>query len=100
MTNDFSPSAKKWGKWCRPCVATQQKDIRERRKKKGHKVYYLPEEHYVGMSCDIKKRINQHRFDGKITDGFEVIATFEREVDAHWFETSLHIRGYNGYRKA
>ena len=63
-------------------------------------VYYLPEEHYVGMTCRIACRMSKHRAAGKCTDNYEVLAYFEREVDAHYFETLLHLRGYHGYRKA
>ena len=36
---------------------------------------------------------------GRITEGYEILAYFEREVDAHLLETMLHQRGYHGYRK-
>lgn len=63
-------------------------------------VYYLPEEHYVGISCEPENRIYRHGYyQNKITEGWEILGKFEREVDAHWFETMLHMRGYNGYHK-
>ena len=65
---------------------------------KGHYVYYLPEEHYVGKTNYLKRRMHQHRKNGKCTEGMEIVACFERSVDAHWMETMLHQRGYLGYR--
>ena len=58
-------------------------------------VYYLPEEHYVGITCDLKERLADHK-KTKIINGWEVIARFERRVDARWFECMFHQRGYRG----
>jgi hypothetical protein len=60
-------------------------------------VYYLPEEHYIGMTNNIHRRIKHHDFSGKIVDGYEVLARFKRQVDAHLFETRLHAMDYNGF---
>ena len=59
-------------------------------------VYYLPEEHYIGITKNVKKRMCQHRSSGKIVDGFELIAGYERHIDAHMLETMFHQRGYRG----
>ncbi len=61
-------------------------------------LYYLPEEHYVGLSNNLRRRLAKHKRMGKITDGYEVIGYFERHVDAHYLETLFHMRGYNGYQ--
>lgn len=61
-------------------------------------VYYLPEHHYIGMTNNISYRMRKHKTDGNITEGYEILAYFERGVDAHYFETLLHMRGYNGFR--
>lgn len=61
-------------------------------------VYYLPEEHYVGISNHYELRLMEHARAGKIIDGAEEIARFERAVDAHYLETLLHMRGYNGFQ--
>ncbi len=61
-------------------------------------VYYLPEEHYVGITKNLHTRMSGHsRTNNKIIDGFEVIGIFERHVDAHSLETMFHQRGYRGY---
>ncbi len=63
-------------------------------------VYYLPEEHYVGITNDVAARCSAHRRRyGRITEGFEVLASFERRVDAAWFEVMLHQRGYHGFKQ-
>ena len=62
------------------------------------KVYYLPEEHYIGIANNIKSRIRNHKSSGKITEGWIIVAKFERRVDAHLMETMFHVRGYQGFR--
>lgn len=64
----------------------------------GYSVYYIPEEHYIGMSRNVVARITKHRHLGKITDGWEVIQSFEDPIRAHLMETQFHLIGYNGYR--
>ena len=64
---------------------------------KEHSVYYLPEEHYVGMTNNVRERMTRHRNLGKITEGYEILAVFERRVDAAWFEVQLHQRDYYGF---
>jgi predicted GIY-YIG superfamily endonuclease len=65
----------------------------------GHfTVYYLPEHHYIGMTNALKNRLQEHRSkNGRITDGYEIVATFDRAVDAHLMETKLHAMGYDGF---
>jgi hypothetical protein len=60
-------------------------------------VYYLPEEHYVGMTNRVDRRIKYHDYSGKIVDNYEILARFKRQVDAHLFETRLHTMDYNGF---
>jgi hypothetical protein len=60
-------------------------------------VYYLPEEHYVGMTLNVRHRMSSHKSAGRLIQGYEVLAWFERSVDAHLFETQLHVLGYLGY---
>lgn len=60
--------------------------------------YYLPEEHYIGITRNFRNRLSKHKTMGKITEGAEIVAYFERSVDAHYLETLFHMRGYRGYR--
>ena len=80
---------------------TEYYKARQEDQKDGYTyVYYIPEHHYVGISCNIKSRMRLHRNQGRFTEGMEILARFEKHVDAHWFETMLHMRGYNGYSHA
>ena len=60
-------------------------------------VYYLPEEHYIGVTVNMQKRLSDHH-KTKITEGYEILCYCERIVDAHYIETLFHMRGYNGFR--
>jgi len=99
---------------CKSCVISYQrerylknperfKSYQKNRRKEifeqqgGFVVYYLPEHHYVGMTRNLTRRLNDHIKDGKITDGHEVVGSFKTAVEAHYVETSLHVRGYEGY---
>lgn len=73
-----------------------QRAIREEYKLDYWEVYYLPEEHYVGISKNTRRRMSQHKGKGRITTGYDIIARFDRAVDAVWFESLFHQRGYNG----
>ena len=68
---------------------------------RGHKpcVYYLPEEHYIGVTSHLINRMSGHRQRNYCTEGYEILAYFEREEDAMFLEIQFHQRGYNGYRK-
>jgi len=63
----------------------------------GHySVYYLPEEHYVGVTGSTRQRMHKHNHDGMITEGLEVVYTTKSKEDAYSFEAKLHSMGYNG----
>ena len=83
---------------CRKCHTIQNSKSRRKAKSKFFLLYYLPEEHYIGITNHINTRMSDHRKVGKITEGYEVIAKFERAVDAHHLETLFHMRNYNGFR--
>ena len=101
------------GYYCRECNKVIQKEYvtrnldRVRKSKTRYNnhdktlvtiVYYLPEEHRVGLSNNLRRRLQKHRQNGLITDGVEILGKFERHVDAHYLETLLHMRGYHGYQ--
>ena len=94
---DFSPS-----QWdgrkpeCRPCLKEYSRKKWEE-KTQTTKLYYLPEEHYVGVANNLERRLRLHKQVGKIIEGWEILAHFERHVDAAFFEIQFHQRGYNGY---
>ena len=64
----------------------------------GYSVYYLPEEHYVGMSESVTTRMTKHKHLGRIVEGMEILASFDSPIRAHLFETTLHLMGYRGFR--
>ena len=64
----------------------------------GYAVYYLPEEHYVGFTNNVRTRMNDHSKRGKITYGYEIIGIYKCPIDAHLTETLLHKMGYNGFQ--
>ena len=64
----------------------------------GYAVYYLPEEHYVGLTNNIRSRMNDHKKRGKCVDGYEILCVCESPIDAHLYETMFHQRGYNGFQ--
>lgn len=61
-------------------------------------VYYLPEEHYVGMTKDLLERMRDHTKKGKIVDGYEIVGQYLNPKIAHLLETQLHYRGYHGFQ--
>lgn len=64
----------------------------------GYAVYLLPEEHYIGMTKNVYNRIIKHKHRGKNTDGWRVLTCFEDPMEAHLYETQLHMMGFNGFR--
>ena len=61
-------------------------------------VYYIPEHHYIGITNNVNERMTKHRSEGKVTDGYETLCSFERKVDAAWLEIMFQQRGYLGFR--
>ena len=61
-------------------------------------VYYLPEEHYVGMTGRVKKRMSAHKSAGKNIINYKILRVFENEIEAHLYETQLHWMGFGGFQ--
>jgi len=63
----------------------------------GYYVYYLKEEHYVGQTKNMRRRMNSHKSSANrhVLDA-EVLAKFETRKEALAFEAKLHDMGYNG----
>tara|TARA_R110002074_G_C12269813_1_gene642038 strand:+ start:435 stop:746 length:312 start_codon:yes stop_codon:yes gene_type:complete len=61
-------------------------------------VYYLPKEHYVGMTGRVKKRMAAHRSAGKNTRNYKILRVFDNEIEAHLYETQLHWMGFFGFQ--
>ena len=61
-----------------------------------YSVYLLPNENYVGQTKGVKKRISQHKTDGKDTSDYKILHTFETRKEAIAKEAEYHSNGYNG----
>lgn len=96
--NDFHRKGDGHRNGCKQC-RKDRGHFKHKRFKDGHySVYYLPEHHYVGMTNSMRARMQEHRSKHKrITDGYEIIGTYERAVDAHVTESMLHSMGYYGF---
>jgi hypothetical protein len=83
---------------CKRCRKSRGHNKKVRHHDGHFTVYYLPEHHYIGMTNALKNRLQEHRSkNNRITDGYEIVATFDRAVDAHLMETKLHSMGYDGF---
>ena len=98
MAYDHAAYCRDWVKNNREANRAAKKRYNDADKTEETILYYLPEEHYMGITNNLRRRLQKHRRNGKITEGHEVIGRFERHVDAHLVETMFHVRGYNGYQ--
>ena len=107
MANDRAESQKRWHAKNRDKILARQKQWRLDNKEKQkayfnsfkddfYTLYYLPEEHYIGITNRPKLRVNEHRSKGKHVLDYEVVATFKDKRDALDAEIIFHKTGYNG----
>jgi hypothetical protein len=80
------------------CKSCERVDRTKKEKDGFTSVYYLPEEHYVGMTGRIKKRMSQHKSSGKNIKNYKILRVFESEIEAHIYETQLHWMGFDGFQ--
>lgn len=93
----FTTSAKKARRcYCKDCGRSQRRGWRENKKDGYWYVYYLPEEHYIGITSLINERMKEHNQKGKITEGFEIIAKYNHPALALMTEALFHYCGYEG----
>ena len=60
-------------------------------------VYYLLEEHYVGMSSGLKNRLYHHKHTyNRHVEDVEIIGKYKTKQEALMVETKLHSMGYLG----
>ena len=72
------------------------KKYRSRNTNEFYTLYYLKEEHYVGITKRPKLRIKDHKKKNRHVLDFETIATFKSKREALDVERLLHNLGYNG----
>ena len=117
--SEFSIIKKKYpNSYCRPCDAIRYKETRTKYYNKRyattngkahykkyyyslkdglHYVYYLPEEHYIGVTDCISKRIavHKHKFN-RYVDNIEIVYKTPCRKEAELVESKLHSLGYQG----
>ena len=60
-------------------------------------VYYLKEEHYVGMTNSLKARLAYHKSKhNRHIEDVEIIGKYKTKKEALRVEAALHAMGYNG----
>ena len=86
-------------RYCKPCKKDYDKHGNDPKLWNKYIVYYLPKHRYVGMTMNIKRRINQHTTnENRDVEGYRVILSTKSKRIAHLAETFLHIIGFNGFR--
>ena len=74
-----------------------QRRRRARQKEEGYKLYYLPNEHYVGITLHLYQRMFKHREREKDTDGYKILAVYPTLEQARHHENLMHSwMGCNG----
>ena len=84
---------KSYKTYCKDCGRKARREYRKKLKDGKWYVYLLPEEHYVGITNCIKERMRSHK---KITDGYEIIGSYETPAHALMVEAYYHTKGYYG----
>jgi len=77
-------------------IAAQRKGYYDSKKDDFYTLYYLPEEHYIGVTNQPKLRMYNHKKKGKHVLDYEVITTFKTKREALDIESLLHKLNYNG----
>ena len=90
--------SKNWRESNEEAIKEKKRLYNESLKDDFYTLYYLPEEHYIGVTCRPRIRLKKHRIESnRITEGHEVVATFETKKEALRVERFMHdCLGYNG----
>ena len=75
------------------------KAYRESRKDGMYTLYYLPEEHYIGITTSMHNRMHVHKSQGNHSADVEIVAKFDNKREALNTERYMHNIGYNGINK-
>ena len=84
---------------CKPCKYKMNNAWRRKKRdetKKYYWVYYLPEEHYVGITSNVKERMLAHKHNNKCVDDYELCGKYRHPAQAIIAEAMFHLRGYHG----
>ena len=63
-----------------------------------YSLYYLPEEHYIGVSNQPKIRMYNHKYRKRHVLNYEIVCVFKTREEAVAVESYMHSIGYNGKR--
>jgi predicted GIY-YIG superfamily endonuclease len=103
--------------YCRLCISIKSKIYRDKytektllrnrdsykkfmEREKIHNVYLLPNENYIGTTCDLSHRLSYHRrVYGRDTNGYRILYSTTDRSEALEFERLLHDIGYEGRHK-
>jgi len=79
-------------------IIANEKAYRENILKDGYyTVYYLKEEHYVGMTSSVHTRLQNHKNNhNRHIEDVEIIGKYETKREALRVEAALHSMGYLG----
>ena len=75
---------------CKSCRKKYAANLFKSKKIDHYIVYYLPEEHYVGITNHPKDRMSNHRRGGKNINGWRVLYATECRTDARHHENLFH----------
>ena len=81
--------------------AVKAMDARKKAKAKSkeYSLYYLPEDHYIGVTNQLSLRLVNHKRKSKHILGYEIVSVFKTKKEALRTERYLHSIGYNGSQK-
>jgi len=86
-------------RYCKECKRFLDKEGYVPKYRGKYIIYYLPKERYVGMTLNLKKRINAHeKRDRRDITGYRVLLTIKNKKIAHIVETLFHLFGFRGFR--
>ena len=74
----------------------RQKEYRQSLTDDSYTLYYLREEHYIGITTQPNMRMRNHKKNGKHILDYEVVSTFETKREALEAEKYMHSIGYCG----
>lgn len=85
-------------RYCTVCRNKKRREISAKKKKDqdGWIVYYLPEEHYVGITSNLYRRMSNHKNEGRSVIDVEIVSKHKTPEMAALMEAYLHTIGYRG----
>jgi len=82
---------------CKKCMNIYLAKWRNEDKLDYYMIYYLPEEHYIGLTTQPKQRMADHKsHHNRNTTGWRVMYCTESKYEARLIENRYHDLGFNG----